>query len=349
MRPVHFLLIGALTLGAAFTGAALVHPGGLDGLTQDLLDGLVSSAPDTSAEATVGDSEAAPRAPSGDPALDALDELGKAERAYDAGRFDSAVTFFGVARMMLEDPAQHARAASGLERAVLACSVLAGSPRTSLSPEAARTEFDRLKQQAESVPNEQNWLAASRFAAGAGLVAETPYVVERCLQSAVRGGPVEAQLRQGLSGPRRGQLVKALLARGLDATLPTATVAATSTETPNGSHGDGTDDGPSGIGNVGHAPLSSTVPFGSFDTKMRERLRRAIQLEQRGREQYELARPGSADRKQHRHDAMELLKQAREILVDALEADPESRGVESHLQEVNKMLSFLKKDSLLDE
>lgn len=348
MRLVHVFLIGTLTLGAALTGAGLVHPGGFEGLAEDLLGSLPTGGPDAPPAPDDGEQPGAPKKSPEDPVAAAQDELGKAERAYDAGHFDSAVTFYGVARMMVEDPAQRERATTGLERSILACTVLSGSPRTSLAPEAARSEFERLKQAAEARPTEENWLAASRFAAGAGLVAETPYVVERCLAAAARGGPVEAQLREGLTGTRRGQLVKALLARGLDATLPPSLAVTADT-----SHmGDGTTDADSetsGIGHVGRAPISTTVPFGSFDAKMRERVREAVRLEQRGREEYDLARPGQANRKQHRHDAMGLLKQAREILSDALEADPDSRGVEAHLREVNQMLSFLKKDSLLDE
>lgn len=347
-------LYGALILvglaAVAFGTAVMFHPQGLAGLRRDFLGEQPADAP------TRREPEPEPAAPAGGRAAGARAELDYGDEEYDRGSFAAAVTFYGTARVVAADASERDRAEKGLEKALLAEALVSGAslPTGTAGREAA--EYDRRLAAAEGHPTEDAWLELAHLAAAAGMRERLPYLVQRALDAAVSGGPVESQiLRSAASGRRSAKVIHAALqARGLAATLPPVARGGhdplPEPWDPVADQG-GREDGPSGIGGTGTrggpGPKGRAL-YGRFTDETKRELARARELEAEGMKEYELAAPDQADRNEHRKRALEHLKEAREIYSAALDEDPKAEAVEYRLREVLHVLAMLKKDTVID-
>ncbi len=342
MKLKEALLLVGMLVSVAVAMAAFMHPQGFDGVIAMVVGGESAAEPE---DETV-DTGSAVRSPKA--AADA--ELRKGDRAYDSGRFNSAVTFYMIAYGAAQTPRQKQRAKRGLHQAVLANALVRGASVPSGSVGAA-DRFRELRTKAESSRTETDWLAAARFAAGAQLTGDVRDTVRSALDAARSGGVVETQLLSSLPhmGAKSRPLRAAMTAVGLGSafTRPGSTASL-----PGGNGSGGTRrglsdlDGPSGIGGVGAA----SMPHGDFSREMTGRLKQAIQWATEGLELYRQAGDTEAlNRNELRTKAHKLLKQARDVFNDAQEQDPESGDLDRWMHRVMEGIAQLNKERVFGD
>lgn len=327
MRVAGGILV-VIGLGAvAFGAAAFMHPEGMGGFLKDL--GVTGrERPTTTTQRT----DSTPTTSAPDPVAERKrydDLMRQGHGAYDKARFGPASTNYLLATAAAPDSSARKAAERGLHRALLA-RYLVEDARDTVEGDA-RAAYRELATAAEDSPTEARWMRAARMAASYGFAPETVHAVEQALMAARRGGVVSTRLTAALTtaGSMREHLLTALRGRGLYGSL--ATGAGTSE-----------DDEPSGIGGVGNARL----PFGSFDAEMRKQLKHAVQLQEAGEFEFELAAPDKDHRERHRRLALGSLQEARDIYSAALDMDPQSKDVEERLGQVTRMIAALRKDSI---
>lgn len=344
----------ALALAIVVALLEVVHPKGVVGLLHELLDFKPAAAPADRQGSAATDAPRAPEPEKIDAAWGpgATQELSWADRDYDRGDFDGAVSNYGSARVLAANADERYRAAKGLEKSLLAWAVIRGAPKVGGTPAELDAAYQKQLATAEASQDEKTWIDLVRWTSGAGLRDRLVYVVGQALDRARPGGHVQAVLEDSLlaAGTKRDLLAAAMASRGLGkgaplAALPVATASrpAPSAATPPASGIGGTAKPPaeeSGIGGVGQRG----VPFGHFTADMRTKLRTAIELERKGTVAYGQAGPDSPNRADNRHTALTCLKEARDIYQAALEQDNDSRDLDERLKDVMRMLAQLKKD-----
>ena len=269
-----------------------------------------------------------------------FDELvAKGHEAYDKARFASASTNYLLATAAAPTPNDEEVAERSLHRALLARFLVEDAQKTVEGD--PRAEYDRLAREAQTSPTEARWMAAAQVAATYGFRSETVHATEQALSGARRGGDVGRRLMAALTtaGSMKKHLDAAIRGAGLfgsSETSPTASGIG-STESMD-------DDEASGIGSVGNRG----IPFGSFDEDMRRQLKRAVELQEVGEYEYDLAGPDQEHRGRHRRIALGNLQEARDIYSNALDMDPDSKDVQRRMRQVMQMIAGLRKDSTAD-
>lgn len=350
MKWLLRLLVVVLVVGAAATTVELFHAKGVEGAIDDLF-GNGEGRPDP-AEPPADGRDPAPAAPDGPPSPrqrgpGAASVLTMADADYDRGDFDGASSNYLAAKALAADDAEEDRAVRGLHKSLLAWGLTQGAPRVAATGAEAEAWYARRLAQVEAAPTEEAWLELLRYAAGARLRDRLPFLAAKALDAAQPKGAVWAVLDEASrrTGPRADDFAVAVESRGLARPRPAAVPAIPGTDLDAPSDtGRPSDDGVSGIGGVGRRG----VPLGSFSSAMRTRLAEAARLHETGKFEYEQAGPGSSQRVEHRRRALESLRKARDIYVDAQGEDANSTDLDSRLREVTLMLAQLKKDAGID-
>lgn len=359
MRSLIRVLGVGLVLAAAGAAVEVGHPKGIAGAWRD----LTAPKEEPSPAAVPAQGTAAPAAPvaSVEPAPiefwgpGATKELASGDRDYDRGDFETAFFTYHAARVLASNADERYRADRGVEKAVLAWALVRGAPSVSGKPEALVAEWKTRAAAAEAAPSEKAWLEAARWAAGAGLRDHLPYAVGQALDAARPGGFVQAHLEdaQKSAGAKAEFLAAAMASRGLGkgaplvASVPRPGGPRGTSQLPrdpdvDDPHGPGSrDDEPSGIGGVN----SRGIPFGAFSAATREKLRRAVSLQNKGTVAYKQAGPDSPNRATHRETALRLLKEARDVYLEAQREDDDSQDLDERLRETLQMIAQLNKDS----
>ncbi len=326
---MKFLLLLVVTVALALGFAAVFVPGGVEGL----LAKVFPSDPKPAAEPAPEQRPAPAAKPTG------ADELREAESEYDAGRFGGAIDHFVLARVDV-DPDRRDRVARGLEKAVLAWALTMNAAPPSPMPDDPDAEVARRQAAAEKDPSEHAWYETTMYAAGCGLLRKLPYLADQAIRCASEGGPVATRLRRVLEvGVSRGTLLREeMLARGF--IVPADPVGEPDSIRPVAK-------APPKIVTRGPNPIYP--PSGKFKAATKEKLAQAVSLEKRGTTEYDLCGPDNPQRKEHRKAALDLLKQAREIYLDAEDEDPDSGDLAKRLQVVLEMISHLNKETNLGD
>lgn len=313
-------LLGIVTLGVAAIVVHLFLPGGLPALLAKVL-------PSPSAPAVAPAAPAAPVAPPPvTTAAAGANDLRSAERAYDLGDFDHAIDFFVAARADA-DREYRDRAASGLQKAVLAWALTFNAPLPSPLPDDPDAEIARRHAAAEKDPNERAWYDLTLYVAAVAPGPKLRYLAQQALGAAMPGGPVETRLNEVLAvGGKRGYLLRdALQQQGLLAPRDPAA-----------------DDGrPAPVRKPAKA---LSPPAGNFTEATKAKLAKGAEFEEKGTAEYDQTGPENPQRQAHRKAAYNFLKQARDIYEAAQEENPNSPDLDRHLHAVMEMLSPLRKE-----
>lgn len=334
MKPVHALLMLVGLCGVAAATVHVMHPSGLEGAMRSFTGRPASG---TAGGTGARPADAPPSgAPNGVPDPNAprrtnREQIAQAERNWDRGDFDGAVSAYMAARALAGDDAERSKAVEGLHKSLLAWALCLRPPRD-IAGEAA---LSKLVSTAESYPSEKAWFDALRAAAALRSADRLPYLATQTIEAARPGGPVEGLLLDGIrdAGNRGEDLAAALTRRGLGAgsrTGPAPTGGGGTTAPP---------DTRSGIGGT----ATAGIPYGSFSAGMRDRLRQAVENERLGRIEADLAAPEGKDRIAHARKGVAYLRQAREVYMAAKDEDPDSRGLDDRISRVTRLLSDLKK------
>lgn len=345
MKLSHVALLVVIVLGSAAGGIHLMHERGIVGAFEDWTSrpadsGGTAEAPDGNTPAPIDPADpAAPPLKPGEKRTNAK-QVADGETCMERGDFDGAVENFNVARLTAGSDAEKATALKGLDRAVLLWALTQKPPKNA----GSASELTGLVQKAESAMSEQAWFDAFRLAAACRANDRLPYLGSNLLDMVRHDGPTERWwITMAAEDTRRTDaLKKALANRG----VPLGGAAATPTATASGNDGEASGigvkppaDGTSGIRGAGRRG----IPYGNFTTEMREKLVKAVEWENGGRDEYALAAPDKQNRTEHAKNAVRLLQQAREVYVEALDQDPRASGLESRIAEVTRMISDTKK------
>jgi hypothetical protein len=351
------LLIRVLGVGlilvAAGAAVEVVHPKGLAGLWGDLAGGSAAPRADVAATPVQG-TPSAPVEPTEPAPVEfwgpgATKELASADRDYDRGDFESAFFTYHASRVLASNQDERYRADRGIEKSVLAWAVVRGAASVAGKPADLAEQWKARVAAVEAAPSETAWLEAARWAAGAGLRDRLPYAVGQTLDAARTGGFVQAHLEDVAksAGAKSEFLAAAMAARGIGKPAVVAKGSSGSRASPRTPAPPmdldpaPADDGPSGIGGVNRRG----IPFGRFSAATREKLRRAVGLQEKGALAYRGASPDSPNRVANRETALRLLKEARGVYLEAQAEDSTSDDLDERLRETMQMIAQLNKDT----
>ncbi|MCG3135565.1 MAG: hypothetical protein HMLKMBBP_03283 [Planctomycetes bacterium] len=337
MRPVHALLLVVGLCGVAAATVHVMHPSGLDGAIRSWTG---RTDPATSGSGGGGGSDPL-RGTTGEPAVaqpkrSNREQIEQAQRNWDRGDFDGAVSAYMAARALAGDDTERAKAVDGLHRSLMAWALCVKPPR-----DVAAASLPKLVSTAESAGTEKAWFDALRAAAALRAADRLPYLAAQAIDAARPGGPVEGLLVDSIrdAGNRGEDLAVALTRRGLGAGARAGSASSGGTSPSGGTGNDPPQSTRSGISGT----TGGGIPYGSFSSAMREKLRDAVEWERQGRNEADLAAPDGTERVAHARKAVALLKQAREVYMAARDEDPESRGLDDRISRVTRLLSDLKK------
>jgi hypothetical protein len=310
---------------SVFVAGFMIHlflPGGLP----RVLDKLTSSAPEPRKVAPAAPATERPAAPSAD------ETVREAEKAYDAGDFSRAVDLFVSARAD-STAVLHDRAVRGLYKAVLAWALTKNAPLPSPIPDDADAAVAARQAAADRAPSERAWYDVLVYAAGVGATRKLPALAHEAIGCATGGGPVTTKLNEVLAagGPRAAVLREAMDSERL---LDPADPYALASPHPAAKR---------------PTAVAALPPSGNFKPETRMKLAQAMDLEARGKAEYDQTGPDNPQRKAHRKAAFDLIKQARDIYTAAQEEDPNSRDLDRRMHDVMEMLSSLHKEMAVGE
>ncbi|MCE9637869.1 MAG: hypothetical protein K8T90_19385 [Planctomycetes bacterium] len=338
-------LVALLVLAAVFVGIEISHPKGFMGMVAEFTGPRTPDPTRADADAASAPPKAAPEPMKTFWGPGATKELSWADRDYDRGDFDGAVANYSSSRLLAANQDERYRALKGMERSLLAWALVHGAPKVSGSSEALAAELTARITRSESELSERTWMETTRWAAGAGFRDRLHYLAEQTLDCARPGGFVQGALDAAVvtATGRREEIAAAMASRGL---RPGAKLDALPLPGAGEASGIGSaaakpaDSDESGIGGVN----DRGVPFGAFSADTRTKLKQAVKLERQGASAYAAAGPDSPNRVENRHTAMDCLKKARDIYVEAQGEDSTSRDLDERLKHVMQMLAQLKKD-----